>query len=283
MTIMRTLLATLGLTLLLTASGHADDIGQHPGLQLAMAQLKVNQRFTPEFVAALRPEAEKGDKAAIFALALVHILDRGVPKDEAESARWVEKAWRAGDVDVTYAVGMMYKNGELYPKDAVKSYLWVSRAMEMGSPDARYFTAFAKEKGLGTSTDTSSALKLYQTGAAEGHPMSLMRMGYLHREGKLLAKDSKLALQYWTQGAATGDPFLQTTLGFCYLLQPEFFPTAYPEMPKDDVEAYKWLTLAAAGGNPQALKLREMAERRMSSADIYRAKSLAASFKPVKK
>lgn len=277
---MRTLLATLGLTLLLTASGHADDIGQHPGLQLAMAQLKVNQRFTPEFVAALRPEAEKGDKAAIFALALVHILDRGVPKDEAESARWVEKAWRAGDVDVTYAVGMMYKNGELYPKDAVKSYLWVSRAMEMGSPDARYFVAFAKEKGLGIAIDSPSALKLYQEGAAQRHPLSLMRMGFLHREGKIVAKSPQLALEYWTKGAETGDPILQTTLGFCYLRQPEFLPTAYPEMPKDDVEAYKWLTLAAAAGNSQALKLREMAERRMSSAEIARAKDMAASFKP---
>lgn len=283
MTIMRTLLATLSLTLLLTVSGLADDIGQHPGLQLAMAQLKVNQRFTPEFVAALRPEADKGDKAAIFALALVHIMDRGVPKDEAESARWVEKAWRAGDIDVTYTVGMMYKNGELYPKDAEKSYLWVSRAMEMGNPDARYFVAFAKEKGLGVAVDIPSALRLYEEGAAKGHPLSLMRMGYLHREGKLLPKDSKLAFQYWTKGAETGDPFLQTTLGFCYLLQPEFFPTAYPEMPKDDVEAYKWLTLAAAGGNPQAIKLREMAERRMSPADIDRAKSLAANFKPIKK
>lgn len=110
-----------------------------------------------------------------------------------------------------------------------------------------------------------------------------MRMGHLHREGRLLAKDPQKALLCWTKGAETGDPFLQTTLGFCYLRQPEFFPTAYPEMPKDDIEAYKWLTLAAAAGNSHALKLREMAERRMSPAEIARAKDMAASFKPSSK
>lgn len=280
MTIMRPLLATLSLTLLLTASVLADDIGQHPGLQLAMAQLKVNQRFTPEFVAGLRPEAEKGDKAAIFALALVHILDRGIPKDEAESARWVEKAWRAGDVDVTYTVGMMYKNGELYPKDAGKSFLWISRAMELGHPDARYFVGFAKEKGLGVAMDVPAAVRLYQEGVDQGHPLSLLRMGNLHREGGVVAKDSQLAFRLWLRGAESGDPFLQATVGMCYLRQPEFFPTAYPEMAKNDVEAYVWLTLAAAGGSKGSGNLRTMAEKRMSASEIKEAMDKVAAFRP---
>ena len=280
---MKRTILTLLFGLLFAPLADAADIKDHQGLQLIVAQLKVHQRITPEFIGAIRPQAERGDKGAIFAMALAYVFDRGIPRDEAESVRWVERAWRAGDIDATYTVGMMYKNGELYPKDAEKSYLWISRAMEMGSADARYFVAFAKEKGLGIAVDTPSALRLYQEGATKGHPLSLMRMGYLHREGRLLAKDSQKAFQYWTRGAETGDAYLQTTLGFCYLLQPEFFPTAYPEMPKDDVEAYKWLTLAAAAGNSQALKLREMAERRMSSAEIARAKEMAASFKPSSK
>ncbi len=269
--------------LLVAPLAEAADIKDHQGLQLILSQLKAHQRITPEFVGSIRPQAERGDKGAIFAMALAYVFDRGIPRDEAESVRWVERAWRAGDIDATYTVGMMYKNGELYPKDAEKSYLWISRAMEMGGADARYFVALAREKGLGVAIDASSALRLYEEGAAKGHPLSLMRMGFLHREGKLVAKDSQKAFQYWTKGAETGDVYLQTTLGFCYLRQPEFFPTAYPEMRKDDVEAYKWLTLAAAAGNSQALKLREMAERRMSSAEIDRAKDMVASFKPSSK
>jgi hypothetical protein len=45
-----------------------------------------------------------------------------------------------------------------------------------------------------------------------------------------------------------------------------------------------WMTLTTlATGNSQALQLREMAERRMSSAEIARAKEMAASFKPSSK
>jgi TPR repeat protein len=270
-------------SLLFAPLAQGADIKDHQGLQMIIAQLQTHQRITPEFISSIRPQAERGDKGAILAMALAHVFDRGIPPNEAESIRWIEKAWRAGDVDVVYAIGMMYKNGELYPRDAEKSYLWISRAMEMGSPDARYFVALAKEKGLGIAIDSPSALKLYQEGAAQRHPLSLMRMGFLHREGKIVAKSPQLALEYWNKGAETGDPILQTTLGFCYLRQPEFFPTAYPEMPKDDVEAYKWLTLAATAGTSQALKLREMAERRMSSAEIARAKEMAASFKPSSK
>jgi TPR repeat protein len=275
---MKNLLASLFMSLLVSAPLAAEDIDNHPGFKLVIAQLKLHQRFTPEFVEMIRPQAEKGDQGAMFALALTYIFDRGIPRDETESIRWVEKTWRAGDVQATYTIGMMYKNGELYPKDAVKSFLWVNRAREMGHPDARYFVGYAKEKGLGVPVDIPNALQLYQEGVKMDHPLSLLRLGYLHREGKVVPRDSRLAFSLWMKGAETGNPMLQSTVGLCYLRQPDFFPTAYPEMPKDDVEAYKWLTLAAAAGDSQALKLREMAERRMSSAEIARAKEMAASF-----
>jgi TPR repeat protein len=277
---MKNLLAALFMSLLVAAPLGAEDIDNHPGFKLAIAQLKVHQRFTPEFVESLRPQAEKGEQGPAFALALTYIFNRGIPRDEAESIRWAEKAWRSGDVLATYTIGMMYKNGELYPKDAVKSFLWVNRAREMGHPDARYFVGYAKEKGLGVPVDIPSALQLYQEGAKLDHPMSLLRLGYLHREGKVVPKDSRLAFSLWMKGAETGNPLLQSTVGLCYLRQPDFFPNAYPEMEKNDVEAYKWLTLSTAGGGVGTAKLREMAETRMSPSEIKEAKEKAAAFRP---
>jgi hypothetical protein len=277
---MRILFATLFMSLCLVAPLSAEDIDAHPGFKLVVAQLKAHQRFTPEFVNALRPQAEKGDRAAIAALALTYIFDQGIPRDEAESIRWVEKAWQAGDADVVYSVGMMYKNGELYPKDAEKSFLWVKRAMEMGHPDARYFVGFAKERGLGVPVDLPGALKLYQEGAEQLHPLALERLGRFHREGKGVPKDSQLAFRLWMKGAEAGHPLLQSTIGLCYLRQPDSFPNAFPEMAKDDIEAYKWLTLAIEGGFKTSAGMRNIAARRMSVAEIKEAIDKAAAFRP---
>jgi TPR repeat protein len=277
---MRILFATLFMSLCLVAPLSAEDIDAHPGFKLVVSQLKAHQRFTPEFVNALRPQAEKGDRAAIAALALTYIFDQGIPRDEAESIRWVEKAWQAGDADVVYSVGMMYKNGELYPKDAEKSFLWVKRAMEMGHPDARYFVGFAKERGLGVPVDLPGALKLYQEGAEQLHPLALERLGRFHREGKGVPKDSQLAFRLWMKGAEAGHPLLQSTIGLCYLRQPDSFPNAFPEMAKDDIEAYKWLTLAIEGGFKTSAGMRNIAARRMSVAEIKEAIDKAAAFRP---
>jgi hypothetical protein len=95
---MKNLLAALFMSLFVAAPLAAEEIDDHPGLKLVVAQLKLHQRFTPEFVEMIRPHAEKGDKGATFALALTYIFDKGIARDEAESIRWVEKAWRAGDM-----------------------------------------------------------------------------------------------------------------------------------------------------------------------------------------
>ncbi|MEY3851650.1 MAG: hypothetical protein RI910_630, partial [Verrucomicrobiota bacterium] len=49
---------------------------------------------------------------------------------------------------------------------------------------------------------------------------------------------------------------------------------------KDDIEAYKWLTLSTAGGGVGTAKLREMAEKRMNASEIKEAKEKAAAFRP---
>jgi uncharacterized protein len=51
-------------------------------------------------------------------------------------------------------------------------------------------------------------------------------------------------------------------------------------VPQDYVRAHMWFSLSAAQGEQRAVKLLEMAERRMTSAQITEAQKLARDCKP---
>lgn len=58
--------------------------------------------------------------------------------------------------------------------------------------------------------------------------------------------------------------------------------TDYDKAPFDDVLAYKWYTLAAAGDITEAVKAKEKLEKRMSKEQLTEAHKLIADFKPPK-
>jgi hypothetical protein len=52
-------------------------------------------------------------------------------------------------------------------------------------------------------------------------------------------------------------------------------------VPHDDVQAYVWCSLAAAGGNGAAAYYRDNFEKKMTPEQIAQAKKLASEWKPV--
>ena len=51
-------------------------------------------------------------------------------------------------------------------------------------------------------------------------------------------------------------------------------------VPQDSVRAHMWLDLSAAQGNQRAIKTLEVAERKMTPAEIAEAQKLARNWKP---
>ena len=53
-------------------------------------------------------------------------IGRGVPEDEAESARWYRKAAEQGDVAAQFKLGGMYLYGHGVPQDYVRAHKWLN-------------------------------------------------------------------------------------------------------------------------------------------------------------
>ena len=113
----------------------------------------------------------------------------------------------------------------------------------------------------------------------DGHPnalplfislFSLLTVIYFVFSSALYASETDIA-ELRTK-AEQGVPKAQCSLGLLY---------ANGEgVPKNSVEAYKWLNLAAANGYEDAIKRRSILERQMTRDQIAEAQRLSAGWQP---
>ena len=68
--------------------------------------------------------AEQGNAVAQFNLGVMYANGQGVPKDDAEAARWYRLAAEQGHDGAQVNLGIMYDNGEGVPKDPAEAVRW---------------------------------------------------------------------------------------------------------------------------------------------------------------
>jgi len=91
---------------------------------------------SPEEIAKLLAQAQKGDAEAQFNLAEAYLRGEGVVQNEKEAARWYYKAAVQGYVDAQIAMGFVYRGGGGLPMDKVLSYMWLDLAAKSGDDRA---------------------------------------------------------------------------------------------------------------------------------------------------
>jgi len=102
--------------------------------------------FAAEDFAEWRKKAETGDANAQFNLGVMYDNGMGVPKDDAEAAKWYRKAADQGNVWGQYMVGMLYHYGEGVLKDLVQAHVWYNIAGANGHERAKKnLTSIEKE------------------------------------------------------------------------------------------------------------------------------------------
>jgi TPR repeat protein len=105
--------------------------------------------------------------------------------------------------------------------------------------------------------------------ARHGDPAAQCRLGLQFANGEGLPKDLRAAVAWYRRAAQRGDVKAQRELGLLLAGHPL-------GIPKNDVEAYQWLTVA--GGDNSELALRILRPT-MKEADISKAEKLAAEFR----
>jgi TPR repeat protein len=161
----------------------------------------------------------------------------------ASFATWEKKA-HAGDALAQNVVGMAYKYGEVTPQNHARSLEWFLKAANRGDADAQF--------NLG---------RIY--GKATGP---------VYGKQRAATRDDVAAASWYRKAAEQNYAPAQFNLAQMYAEGSSTFA-------QNLAEAYFWLQLAGAGGDPNALKELNKIEGQLSATEKRRADLLIASWK----
>jgi TPR repeat protein len=86
-----------------------------------------------------RPLAEQGDAHAQHKVGFMYELGLGVPKNEAEAAKWYRLSAEQSYANSQFQLAEMYRYGRGVPKNNVEAMKWYCRAAENGHYGAQNY------------------------------------------------------------------------------------------------------------------------------------------------
>ena len=138
---------------------------------------------------------------------------------------------------------------------------------EQGNAAAQNNLGWMYYNGNGVTQDNAEALKWYRKAAEQGDADAQNNLGGMYKRGDGVTQDYAEAVKWYRKAAEQGDAWAQNNLGVSYdngegVLQ-------------DTIAAHMWFNIAAANGNNAAVKNRDIAAGKLSSADIVKAQERA--------
>ena len=117
--------------------------------------------------------ADNNNPDGLYALGLMYETGQAGAKDLARAFELYHKAAAAGtQSDAEYAIGRMLLRGRGVPRDAAESVKWLKKAAQHNNPAGQYMLAAAYEAGWGVKTDEGEAYYWYRR-ADQGDPVEL--------------------------------------------------------------------------------------------------------------
>ena len=105
-----------------------------PEAQLKVGEMYVAGRDIPQndevAFAWYRQAAEQGVAAAQFNVGLMYSTGRGVPRDEAEAVTWYQPAAAQGLAEAQVNLGVIFAAGQVVVSDLVTAYIYFSHALD---------------------------------------------------------------------------------------------------------------------------------------------------------
>jgi TPR repeat protein len=188
----------------------------------------------------LKPLAERGNADAQYYYGTMFSDGLGVPRNNRAAAEWYEKAARQGHTDAQFSLGFLLLYGAGDGADAVDSNI---------------------EAGLGW----------LEKSGAHGNAQAQYFLGSLYWGGNTVPHDHDRALNWTLLAAEQGFVPAQYQAGVILAHTPGVV---------NAINSYRWLELAARGGDPAAPEARDkMAAERLSADEIQQARMLADAWR----
>jgi uncharacterized protein len=117
---------------------------------------------TQRLVAGLTGKAKTGSVRAQTMLADIYLQGKGVIKDPAKAAYWMEMAAKQGDVTAQFNIAMMYGRGDGVTANSETAFQWFLKAAEQKDIAAQYKVALHYRDGIGAVKNTVAAKQWLQ-------------------------------------------------------------------------------------------------------------------------
>ncbi len=153
----------------------------------------------------LRNAATNGDPSAAYEIGVRFAEGRGVAANAAESARWFERAARAGLAPAQFRLGSLYEKGIGVRKDIDKAKRSYTAAASQGNAKAMHNLAVLYAEGAGGKPDYQNATQWFRRAAGYGVADSQYNLGILYARGLGLPKDFAESYKWFALAAASGD------------------------------------------------------------------------------
>ena len=164
---------------------------------------------------------------------------------------------RAGEMDA----GAAYDKGNY-----AKALVLMNELAAKGSPFGQFFLGQMYRKGAGVTPDYKEAVQWYRMAADQGYVLAQYNLGAMYATGKGVMQDYKKANRWNRMAAEQGHASSQSKLGEAYLLG---------VLEIDPVRAHMWCNLAAFNGEKRGTGCREIAAKKLTFSQIYKAQKMA--------
>jgi len=172
-----------------------------------------------------------------------------------------------GNSEAQLMLGLMY--GHFWQKDEKESAKWIKKAAEQGQPDAQNALAMLYGTGTGVHQDSEEAAKWYRKAAEQGH-IHAQRMLGLWLTSVITPHDYTESFFWLKKAAEQGDAEAQYNLGQMYING--------QGVTQNYIQAHMWLNIVGATGHSDAIKLRELVAKDMTSSQLQEAQKLASEW-----
>jgi TPR repeat protein len=207
----------------------------------------------------------------------------GVDQNKAEAIKWYTKAAEAGVVEGQWRLGVKYDLGDGVDTDKLKALKWYLKAANAPQPlekmgivssgvaEAQRNLGYLYLNGEGVAKDDQEAFEWFLKAAENGDSESQCEVAKSYINGIGVLQDRQEAFNWYQKAAYLGSKRAQQKLGSIYT-------SANPNLPENRIEAYKWYTLAAAQGDEDAAKFRDIIQPLMSVQELAEASRRAKAF-----
>jgi TPR repeat protein len=198
-------------------------------------------------IADLREIAYAGNVNAQVQLGVIYLRGDGVPKDDAEALKWLQKAADQDNPLAERYLAEMYFKGRGVPADITQAAKWLRMAAEQGDAESEHNLAVLYTQGEGVPRNMKEAANWMRKAAEQNLAAGQQGLGVLYENGDGLPEDDIQAAMWYRK--AVDQAYVPAMSDLARLLA-----TTKEKTIRNPQQAIALATKAVAGGsNPDYL------------------------------